>query len=132
MKHIEWKDDMKKEYFFSLLIHMKIITPIVSEPYRIEEYFIPFALSAYDLQHENKILSQYGHLQGEPLLIQFYSSLLPRGLFCSLMVRLLQDPLKGWEPHFSQQEKEHAFNNLFTFSLPNAYSMSLLDKLSYL
>ena len=48
------------------------------------------------------------------------------------MVRLLQDPLKGWEPHFSQQEKEHAFNNLFTFSLPNAYSMSLLDKLSYL
>ena len=86
VKHIEWKGDINEEYFFSLLIHMKIITPIVSEPYGIEEYFIPFALSAYDLQHENEILSQYGHLQGKPLLIQFYSGLLPRGLFCSLMV----------------------------------------------
>ena len=132
VKHVEWKDDIKEEFFFSLLIHMKIITPVDNKQDDTEEYFIPFVLSAYDLQQENKILSQYGCLQGEPLLIQFYSGLLPRGLFCSLLVQLLQYPLKESEPHFSQGDKQHAFSNLFTFSLPNAFSMSLLDKLSYL
>ena len=132
VKHVEWKDDIKEDYFFSLLIQLKIITPIVSKLDGAEEYFIPFVLSAYNLQHENEILSQYGHLQGEPLLIQFYSGLLPRGLFCSLIVQLLQYPFEGSEPHFSQEDKQHAFSNLFTFSLPNAYSVSLLDKLSYL
>ena len=81
---------------------------------------------------KNKILSQYGHLQGEPLLIQFSSGILPRGLFCCLIVQLLQYPFTESEPHFSQEGNQHAFSNLFTFSLPNAYSMSLLDKLSYL
>ena len=132
VKHVEWKDDIKEEYFFSLLIQMKIITPVSSKQDDTEEYFIPFVLSAYDLQCETEILSQYGHLQGEPLLIQFYSGLLPRGFFCSLIVKLLQYPLKGSEPHFSQGDTQHAFSNLFTFSLPNAYSMSLIDKLSYL
>ena len=130
VKHVEWKDDIKEEYFFSLLIQMKIIIPVKQDG--IEEYFIPFVLSAYDLKCETEILSQYGHLQGEPLLIQFYSGLLPRGLFCSLLVELLQYPLIGSEPHFSHGDTQHAFSNLFTFSLPNAYSMSLLDKLSYL
>ena len=132
VKHVEWKDDIKEEFFFSLLIRMKIITPVDNKQDCTEEYFIPFVLSAYNLQQENKILSQYGYLQGEPLLIQFYSGLLPRGLFCSLLVQLLQYPLKGSEPHFSKGDTQHAFSNLFTFSLPNAYSISLLDKLSYL
>ena len=132
VEHFTWEDDIKEEYFLSLLVRMKIITPISEKQDSTEEYFIPFVLSAYNLQHENNILSQYGHLQGEPLLIQFSSGLLPRGLFCSLIVQLLQYPLEGSEPHFSQEDKQHAFSNLFTFSLPNAYSMSLLDKLSYL
>ena len=132
LKNIQWNDDIKEEYFFSLLTEMKIVTPIVSKLDGAKEYFIPFALSAYNLQCENEILSQYGHLQGEPLLIQFHSGLLPRGLFCSLIVQLLQYPFKGSEPHFSQEDKQHAFSNLFSFSLSNAYSMSLVDKLSYL
>ena len=132
VKHIKWEDDIKEDYFFSLLVRMKIITPVSAKQDGTEEYFIPFILSAYDLQSEDDILSQYGHLQGEPLLIQFHSGLLPRGLFCSLIVQLLQYPFKGSKPHFSQEDKQHAFSNLFTFSLPNAYSMSLVDKLSYL
>ena len=132
VKHITSEDDIKDEYFFSLLIHMKIITPLVTKKNDTEEYFVPFVLSAYDLKREDRILSQYGHLQGKPLLIQFSSGLLPRGLFCSLIVHLLQYPFSGSEPHFSKEDKQHAFRNLFTFSLPNAYSMSLLDKLSYL
>ena len=132
VKHIEWEDGIKEEYFFSLLIQMKIVTPVITKRDGIEEYFIPFVLSAYSLQNENKILSQYGHFQGEPLLIQFSSGILPRGLFCCFIVQLLQYPFTESEPHFSQEGNQHAFSNLFTFSLRNAYSMSLLDKLSYL
>ena len=133
VKHVEWKDDIKEDFFFSLLIRLKIISPVHNKQDDIEEYFIPFILSAYDLQHESEILAQYGCLQGEPLLIQFCSGLLPRGLFCSLLVQLLQYPLEKSKPHFSQDEEtQHAFSNLFTFGLPNAYSFSLLDKLSHL
>ena len=131
VKHVEWKDDMKEDFFFSLLIRMRIISPVHNKQDDVEEYFIPFILSAYDLRNESEILAQYGYLQGEPLLIQFCSGLLPRGLFCSLLVQLLQYPLERSKPHFSQDEMtQHAFSNLFTFSLPNAYSFSLLDKLS--
>ena len=133
MEHLEWKDDdIKKKHFFSLLIYMKIIAPVFIKQDGAKQYFIPSVLPAYNFQRDHEALSLYGHLQGEPLLIQFQSGNLPQGLFCSLLVQLLQYPLKGSEPHFSQGDTQHAFSNLFTFSLPNAYSMSLLDKLSYL
>ena len=129
MEHIEWEDDIRKEDFFSLLLHMKIVAEVSTK----DEYFMPFVLPAYSPQHKNKILSQYGHLQGDSMLFQFCSGILPRGLFCSLIVELLQQPLKGWKPQFSNQDKtQHSFSNLFTFCLPNAYSISLLDELSYL
>ena len=142
LKHVEWKDDIKEDFFLSLLTHMKIIAPLVTEKRKKgergkqsvkKEYFIPYVLPTFNFKKKgDEILKQYGNLLGEPLLIQFKSGLLPRGLFCSLVVELLQHPLKGWEPHFSNDKKSHTFSNLITFSLPNAYSLSLLDKVSYL
>ena len=129
LHHIEWNDDIKKEYFLSLLCHMKIIACLDKEK---ETYFIPFVLPTYNPQ-ESEILNQYGEIQGEPLLVQFHSCLLPRGFFCLLVVYLLQKLPKGWLLHFSNDLKErHIFNNLITFSLPDAYSLSLFDKASYL
>ena len=130
VEHILWEDGIKKEYFFSLLVHMKIITSVVTK--QCKEYFMPFVLSACNLRYASEILSRYGHLQGEPLLIQFHSRIFPRGLLCSLIVQLLQYPFKGSELQFLEEGKQLVFSNLFTFSLPNAYSVSLLDKLSYL
>lgn len=141
LKHVEWKDDIKEDYFLSLLTHMKIIAPLFTEKRKKgekgkhsakKEYFIPYVLPTYNFKRKNDLLSQYGKLLGEPLLIQFQSGLLPRGLFCSLIVELLQHPLGGWEPHFSNDKKFHTYSNLITFSLPNAYSLSLLDRVSYL
>ena len=142
LKHVEWKDDIKEDFFLSLLTHMKIIAPLVTEKRKKgekgkqpvkREYFIPYVLPTFNFKKKgDEILKLYGRLLGEPLLIQFKSGLLPRGLFCSLVVELLQHPLKGWEPHFSNDKKSHTFSNLISFSLPNAYSLSLLDKVSYL
>jgi len=131
LQHVEWNDDIKEEFFLALLLQLKIIAPMVTEKTKIEEeYFIPYVLPSYDPQ--NDILVQYGYLHGEPLMIQFHSGLLPRGLFCCLIVELLQHSPKGWHPHLSHKGIHHTFSNLITFSLPNGYSLSLLDKVSYL
>jgi len=42
--HIEWKDDIKENFFISLLLRMKIIAPVIKENDK-EEYFMPFVLS---------------------------------------------------------------------------------------
>ena len=128
LHHVEWKDDIKEEFFLSLLVHKRIIAPVITQ----EEYFIPYILPTYDIQKSNEILNQYGDLQGEPLLVQFRSGFLPRGLFCCLTVELLQHSPKGWEPHISCERTHHSFSNIITFILPNGFFLSLLDKVSYL
>ena len=132
LQHIEWKDDIKEEYFLSLLVRMKIIAPVVSEKEKKEEYFIPYVLPTFTVQQTNLILPQYGQLLGQPLLVRFHSGILPRGMFCSLIVELLQYSPKIWHPHFSCDGVHHTFSNLITFSLPDGYSLSLFDKVSYL
>ena len=131
LQHVEWKDDIKEEFFLSLLVHMRIIAPMIKQKNK-EEYFIPYILPTYNLQKSSEILDQYGHLQGEPLLVQFHSGFLPRGLFCCLIVELLQHPPRGWEPHICYEKTHHTFSNIITFILPNSYFLSLLDKVSYL
>ena len=132
LQHVEWKDDIKEEFFLSLLVHLRIIAPVIAEKDKIDEYFIPYILPAYNLQKSNEILEQHGCIHGEPLFVQFHSGFLPRGLFCCLTVQLLQHSPNGWEPHMSCGEAHHSFSNLITFILPNAYSLSLLDRVSYL
>ena len=132
LQHVEWKDDIKEEFFLSLLVHLRIIAPVTTQKDKIEEYFIPYILPTYNLQQSNEILDQYGNLRGEPLLVQFCSGFLPRGLFCCLIVELLQHLPKGWEPHISCKQMHHTFSNVFTFILPNGCFLSLLDKVSYL
>jgi len=111
---------------------MKIIADLVNKDTRSKQYFIPYVLPTYDRHQKAAALAQYGHLQGKPFLIQFQSGLLPRGLFCSLVVELIQNPPYDWQPYISQEDTRHTFRNLITFSLPNAYSLSLFDQVSYL
>ncbi|XP_065907619.1 uncharacterized protein [Dysidea avara] len=138
-QHVNWTDNIRKEFFLLLLAHMKIIAPVFAEEndnnfcvVDEEEYFIPFILPTYPSKQKNNHLFNYGHMQGEPLLIRFQSGLLPRGLLCCLVVELLQNPPNGWHPHFSKGDTHHTFRNLITFSLPNAYSLSLFDGISHL
>ena len=123
---------MKKEYFIALLVEMNIVAPIMGEDC-IKDYFIPYILPTYTFQSQcDDFLSQYGSLQGKPFLIQLKSNLLPRGFFCCLAVGMLQKLPKGWDCLFTQKDTHHTYSNLITFRLQSAYSLSLMDKLSYL
>ena len=130
LQHVEWKDDIKMESFLSLLVHMRIIVPIVKKGK--EEYFIPFILPTCDFQQSNECLVQYGHLQGNPLLIHLQSGPSPRGLFYFLVAELLKSAPRSWQPRFSDEVTCHTFSNLITFQLRDGYALSLLDKVSHL
>ena len=133
IEELDWKEQLKEDYFIALLVEMKIIAPIQREDGNGEDYFIPYILPTYTIQpHCDDILSQYGYLQGEALLIQFVSNLLPRGFFCCLAVQILQQLPKNRGNLFTQKDIRHTYSNLITFRLQNAYSLSLIDKLSYL
>ena len=127
---LHWEEELKEEYFISLLVEMKIIARIPREDGTGDDYFIPYILPTQPQCSD--ILSQYGCLQGEPLLIQFASNLLPRGFFCCLVVQMLQQLPKGWGCLYLEKDTHHTFSNLITFRLQGAYSLSLMDKLSYL
>ena len=130
---LKWKEEIKEEYFFALLVEMKIIAPMQREDGNGEDYFIPYILPTYTVQpHCDDILSQYGCLQGEPLLIQFVSNLLPRGFFCCLAVEMLQRLPIGWHHVLNQKGTHHTYSNLITFCSQSSYYLSLMDKLSFL
>ena len=133
IQELKWKEEIKEEHFIALLVEMKIIAPIQREDGTGEDYFIPYILPTYTTKSQcNDVLSQYGCLQGEPLLIQFTSNLLPRGFFCCLAVQILQQLPKGWNHLIVQGDTYHTYSNLITFRLQGAYFLSLLDKFSYL
>ena len=133
IQELHWQEELKEEYFIALLVEMKIIAGIQREDGDGDDYFIPYILPTYGSQTQcDDILSKYGLLQGEPFLIQFASNLLPRGFFCCLAVQMLQKLPKNYGQLFTQSDTRHTYSNLITFRLQNAYSLSLIDKLSYL
>ena len=131
IQELHWQEELKEEYFIALLVEMKIIAPIKREESNENDYFIPYILPTVQSQSDD-ILSKYGCLQGEPLLIQFVSNLLPRGFFCCLVVQILQQLPDSLGHLYTQKDIRHTYSNLITFQFQNAYSLSLMDKLSYL
>ena len=131
IQELHWQEEIKEEDFIALLVEMKIIAPIKREESNESDYFIPYILPTVQSQSDD-ILSKYGRLQGEPLLIQFVSNLLPRGFFCCLVVQMLQQFRDSWGHLYTQKDTRHTYSNLITFQLQSAYSLSLMDKLSYL
>ena len=131
IQELHWQEELKEEYFIALLVEMKIIAPIKREDSNESDYFIPYILPTVQSQSDD-ILSKYGCLQGEPLLIQFVSNLLPRGFFCCLVVQMLQQFRDSWGHLYIQKDTHHTYSNLITLQLQSAYSLSLMDKLSYL
>ena len=119
---INWNNNLHLEYFFNLLIYLKVIATIVLND--AEYYYMPCVLSS-TIQYQDK----YIFLYSAPLLVQFSSGFLPRGFFCSLVVHLLQNLPAGWDHQLHNIEH---FSNVITFQLPDKSFLRLHDKTSYL
>ena len=119
---VHWNDKLPPEYFFNLLIFLKVIATVMLD--EVEYYYMPCILSSINQYHDKNIF-----LYSEPLLIQFSSGFLPRGFFCSLVVHLLQELPTGWDHQLHNTEH---FSNVITFQLPDKSFLRLHDRTSYL
>ena len=122
LKIIHWKNQLCVEYFFNLLIFLKVIATV--KLIEVEYYYMPCILSSTK-QYNDKYIFPYS----APLLVQFSSGFLPRGFFCSLVVHLLQNLPTGWDHQLHNTEH---FSNVITFRLPDKSFLRLHDKTSYL
>ena len=118
----DWIGELSPEYFFNLLVYLKVIATVTLS--EVEYYFMPCILSS--IKH---YVDKYRFLYSEPLLVQFSSGFLPHGFFCSLVVHLLQDLSTGWDHQLHNTEH---FSNVITFQLPDKSFLRLHDKTCYL
>ena len=132
--------------FLHLLHYLRIIAPLRKTKQSCT-FFMPSLLSACNFNtNELNFLKTYGTSKSnynsescivKPLLIQFTKSsmpdaygTLPRGVFCCLVVQLL-DKCPNWRLQWSINE-EIVFNNLITFSSETGHFITLMDKISFL
>ena len=120
--YIDWRNELCLEYFFNLLIYLKVIATVTLS--EMEYYYMPCILPSTK-QYNDKYIFPYS----APLLVQFSSGFLPRGFFCSLVVHLLQNLPTGWDHQLHNTEH---FSNVITFRLPDKSFLRLHDKTSYL
>ena len=147
MSGIDIKAFDVKLFFLNLLQHLKIIAPIENST----KYFMPCLLQNCNFaEGQQEILQNYGtncvvtddncSLPIEPLLIQFklrsssdQVGSFPRGVFCCLVVQILQDH-QNWRLQWSPNTKK-LFSNLVTFFVEDrncGHYITLIDRLFFL
>ena len=119
---INWIGELSPEYFFNLLIFLKVIATVTLND--LEYYYMPCVLRS-TMHYNDKYIFPYS----APLLVQFSSGFLPRGFFCLLVVHLLQELPTGWGHQLHNTEH---FSNVVTFRLPDKSILRLHEKTSYL
>ena len=78
--------------------------------------------------------THYGLKQFTSIAIQFSSGSIPRGVFCSLVVCLMNSKLTAtrWALcRSSSPSQKEVFSNLATFTLPSGHRVSIHDKMSH-
>ena len=134
-----------KQGFIKLLQYLRIIAPLSQDDKSIV-FFMPSILNICDLKNDprsfpHEVLPQNTVIcdKAEPLLIQFMlydecidrSGSFPRGTFCCLIVKLLQDS-STWRLYWLDN-KEKVFDNLVTLLYrQTGQHITLIDRIFYL
>ena len=129
---------VKLESFLNLLVHLKIIAPLMDNV-----YFMPTILPPWS--GENTLTEkEYGKpvaftVDGqcispevEPLLIEFTFGTVPRGLFGFLIVQLLQDNPDTFKLYGKNKILRRRCCNFISFVVKRCCFVSLWDKISFL
>ena len=134
--------DIKQESFLSLLEYLRIVAPLDDHSMC---YFMPSILPTYkwntndqDIPKSNVFGSQiFYNMNGEscsvqPLLITFNFGTVPRGLFCFLVVQLLQNNI-SWSVYGKNEETIiYRYDNLITLRIDRTSYLSMIDRVKYL
>ena len=145
LKHKSGSEINFKQGFIKLLEHLRIIAPLIEEDKSIV-YFMPSLLSTCDLTScqckiPSEVLPESSVIcdKSEPLLVQFKlqdkcsdsPGSFPRGIFCCLIVHMLQDK-RTWRPYWLDN-KQKVFDNLVTLlHRETGQYVMLIDRIFYL
>ena len=129
---------IKLESFVELLVHLKIIAPMMCNGYFMpttlplcsEKIF--FTEEEYGRPAAFAVDGQCIHPEVEPLLINFLFGTIPRGFFGFLIVQLLQDNPETFELYGKNDHILRRCSNLVTFFVKPCFYVSLHDRVSYL
>ena len=118
------------EHFFKLLQHLKIVTPFPQPD--SSDYLMLSILDSYKDEKSSILDSLPPPTIGE-LLIQFKSGTLPRGIFCCLVVHLIQTKSKDWALQPTLNDQRCVYENLVVFCIQfSGHYLVLFDKVTHL
>ena len=126
------------ESFIDLLIHLKIIAPMMDSGYFMPTTLplcnekVVFAEKEYGKPSAFAADGQCIHPNVEPLLIEFCFGTIPRGFFGFLIVQLLQDNPDTFELYGKNDDTLRRCADLVSFHIKPCYYVSLHDRISYL
>ena len=114
--------------FLELLEYLNIITPFPTNG--SNDYLMLAVLDSYK-DGECDVFKSMPPVDGVEFVIQFHSGTFPRGLFCCLIVCLVQKA-SSWKLQVSFEGKRCVYSNLVTFCTNSGQYVVLYDKISHL
>ena len=119
---------IKLEFFLELLKYLNIITQYPTE--KSSDYLMLAILDSYK-DEESDLLKSMPPIHGVEFVIQFNSGTLPRGVFCCLIVQLVQK-VDSWRLQVELHGKRCIYSNFVAFCVESGQYILLLDKVSHL
>ena len=118
------------EHFFNLLQHLKVVAPFPHPD--SSDYLMLSILDSYK-DGKSSILNSLPPPSSGELLIQFKSGTLPRGIFCCLVVQLVQTKSEDWSLQPTLKGQRCMYENLVVFCVQcSGHYLVLLDKVTHL
>ena len=118
------------EHFFRLLQHLRIVTPFPNPD--SSDYLMLSILDSFKSENTH-ILDSLPSPQSIPLLIQLNSGTLPRGIFCCLVVQLIQCKYTDWALQCTLNGERCVYANFVVFFIQDfGHYLVLFDKVSHL
>ena len=116
--------------FFKLLCHLKIVTPFPKPD--SSDYLMLSILDSFK-DDKSSLLDFLPSPSSIELLIQFKSGTLPRGIFCCLVVQLIQTKSTDWALQPILSEQRCVYENLVVFCIQySGHYLVLCDKVTHL
>ena len=113
------------EHFFELLQYLRIVTPLPDS----SDYLMLSILDSF----KSKNTDILDYLPQPPLLIQLNSGTLPRGIFCCLVVQLIQSKSKNWALQPTFNGERCVYENFVVFCIQDSgHYLLLFDEVSHL
>ena len=119
---------IKLDFFLELLKYLNIITPYPKND--SSDYLMLAILDSYK-DEESDLLKCMPPINGVEFVIQFNSGTFPRGVFCCLVVQLVQRA-ESWNLQVELQGKRCIYSNFVAFCAASGQYILLLDKISHL